>query len=69
MITSRVIAMAALFSVTGALAGCATNLAGSDRPQWEYYSVEDTRDGKYHRFHNHFLFKQIDRNIAGFGSH
>ncbi len=69
MISSRVIAMAALFSVTGALAGCATNGAENDRPQVEYYSVEDTKDGKYHRFHSHFLLGQIDRNIAGFGSH
>ena len=65
MNSSRVIAMAALISVAGALAGCATDGAQINRPQVEYYSVEDTKDGEYHRYHNHFL--QIDRNIAGFG--
>ena len=63
MISCRVIAMAALLPVAGALAGCATD----GTVQVENYSVEDTKDGKYHRRHAHFL--QIDRNIAGFGSH
>ena len=64
MIPNRAIAMAVLLCVAGALAGC----AGSDRPQVEYYSTEDTKDGLYHRYHAHFLLGQIDRNIAGFGS-
>ena len=66
MISCRVIAMTVLFSVAGALAGCATGGAGSDRPRVEYYTTEDR---EYHRFHIHFLLGQIDRNIAGFGSH
>ena len=66
MIFCRVIAMAALFSVAGALAGCATDGAGNDRPQVEYYTTEEP---KYHRFHHHVLLLQPDRTIAGYGSH
>ena len=65
MITNRVMAMAALVAIAGAVAGCATDGDAIVRKQVEYYSVEDTKDGEYHRYHNHFL--QIDRNIAGFG--
>ncbi len=66
MIFGRVIAMAALFSVAGALAGCATGGAGNDRPRVEYYTSEDP---VYHRYHHHVLNKQLSRTIAGYGSH
>ena len=66
MISGRVIAMAALFSVAGALAGCATDGERIDRPQVENYTTEDPQ---YHRFHHHVLLLQPDRTIAGYGSH
>lgn len=66
MIFGRVIAMAALLSVAGALGGCATGGAGNDRPRVEYYTTEDP---EYHRFHHHVLNKQYSRTVAGFGSH
>ena len=69
MISGRVIAMAALFSVAVALAGCATDNGGKDRNQVEYYTTEDTKDSEYHRNHAHYRLKLIDQNIAGFGSH
>ena len=66
MIFGRVVAMAALFSVAGALAGCATGGAGNDRPRVENYTTEDL---EYHRFHHHVRLGQVARTIAGFGSH
>ncbi len=66
MKSGRVIAMAVLFSVAGALAGCATDGAGSDRPRVEYYTTEDP---VYHRYHHHALLGQVDRTISGYGSH
>ena len=66
MISCRVITITVLFSVAGALAGCATDGAGSDRPRVEYYTTEDP---VYHRYHHHALLLQVDRTIAGYGSH
>ncbi len=66
MIVGRMIAIAVLFSAAGAVAGCATGGADSDRPRVENYTTEDV---EYHRFHHHVLLLQPDRTIAGYGSH
>ena len=66
MIFGRVIAMAALFFVAGALTGCATGNAGNARPQVENYTTEEP---EYHRFHHHMRLGQVSRTIAGYGSH
>ncbi len=65
MIIDRMIAIAVLFSAAGAVAGCATGGADSDRPRVENYTTEDV---EYHRFHHHVLNNQPTRTIAGFGS-
>ena len=61
MNTGRTIAMAALFPIVGALAGCATD---GDGMQVENYTLDDD---EYHRYHPHYSLP--DRTIAGFGSH
>ncbi len=65
MIAGRMIAIAVLFSAAGAVAGCATGGADSDRPRLEYYMSEEPA---YHSFHHHVLNNQPTRTIAGYGS-
>jgi len=64
MNTGLTIAMAALFPIAGALAGCATDGDGHDGMRVEHYMLDDD---EYHRYHPHYPLP--DRTIAGFGSH
>ena len=65
MIFGRVIAMAALFSVAGALAGCATGDAVKDRPRVGYYMSEQPA---YHRFTHLVLTHQTTPTTSGDGA-